>query len=122
VLPEFSLLPLREYRVISPDGGDRAVNSDDNGVVSGIGAESTGQYEVREGRRLVKRLGASLLSPLESTLHSEERLQFRELPVTAAEADIKSDYPLWRWCALFAFCVAIGEWWCFQRRPGGLSQ
>jgi len=122
VLPEIALLPDRDYRIIAPDGSERVVRSDVNAIVSGIGADYVGRYDVRDGGRLAKRIGASLLSSLETTLRSVDKLQFNELPVAAAPAPVQSDYPLWRWFALFAFCVVVGEWWCFQRRPGGFSR
>ena len=62
----------------------------------------------------------SLLSPGETSLAAVEAIEFNErLAVVAATATVKMDRPLWAWLCLGALGVLLGEWWYFQRRPGG---
>jgi Ca-activated chloride channel family protein len=75
----------------------------------------------REG--LAEAHGArSLLSPTETSLASIDQLQFNEkLSVAAAGAPLKIDRPLWKWMLFTALGLLIGEWWYFNRKPGGFQ-
>ena len=117
ILPPKTLQPDRTYRVTAPDGTTADAKSTAEGVVSGVAAPRTGQYQFAEGGRPVAKIGVSLLSSSESSLVGVEQLQFRELNVGAATATLKSDKPLWRILAWIALAFLLFEWWYFQRPP-----
>jgi len=117
VLAPVALLADRDYTVSAPDGTSRTITADDQGMLRGIPAPHIGNYEITEGGKEVRTLGAGLLSPLESSLESVSEIQFREVAVGQAETTVKNDKPLWKYLAIAAFLVLLIEWWYFQRRP-----
>jgi Ca-activated chloride channel homolog len=121
VLPPQSLAPERAYRVVGPNGFTRDVKSNAEGVVDGVPAPHVGRYVFRDGGQEAAAVGVSLLSPQETSLASVAEIQFREMSVTAAEATLKSDRPLWPLLAFMAFGMLLVEWWYYQRRPGGAA-
>jgi hypothetical protein len=75
---------------------------------------------IRQGNEPVVSLGVSLLAPTESALGGVDKLLFPETSVTTAETAVSTDRPLWGWFALAGLALLLGEWWAFQRRPGGV--
>jgi hypothetical protein len=62
-------------------------------------------------------VGASLLSPTETSLKAAEVIEFNEqLSVAAATMAVKSDWPMWRLLVMCGLGVLLVEWWFFQRR------
>lgn len=118
-LPALKIAPDTECRVSGPRGFAETARSDKDGYVIGIGAPYVGTYEVTGGA-VQLRLGASLLSSRESSLEVVEKLNFPEVSVSAAEAAVQSDQPLWGWFASVGLVLLVTEWWCFQKRPAGL--
>jgi len=120
VLPPLPLKPGRAYAVEGPDGATRHETSDKQGLLAGIPAPKVGPYRVTEGGSDAAKLGASLVSPTETQLAGVEAIEFNEkLSVAASQAPLRTDRPLWWTLAVIAFAVLLGEWWLFQRRPGG---
>ena len=67
-----------------------------------------------------RRVGASLISPRETTLTGVGQIEFNErLQVAAAAAVVKTDWPLWPPLLMVALGVMLVEWWFFQKKPGG---
>ncbi len=123
ILPQLHLAPQRLYRIAPPAGAAREQHSDEHGLLAGIPAPRVGLYRVSEGGADQATLAASLLSPRETRLAGVEELQFNEeLAVAASTAPVRSDRSLWWTLGLLAFGVLLGEWWYFQRRPGGFAR
>ncbi|QDV51098.1 vWA domain-containing protein [Gimesia fumaroli] len=120
VLPPVEYLPEQKYEIKTPDGKRLSTESNKNGLVSGIAALHVGNYVISGEGADSDEISVSLLSPLETSLVSVEEIQFSEVPVTAAQAQIDSDKPLWSEFALIAFLLLLIEWWYFQRRPAGI--
>lgn len=106
-----------EYTLTSPTGETVELKSGPTGVLSGIPAPHVGRYTIKRRGRVVGTVGASLTSSAETSLAAVEKLQFREVEVTADESRLPSDKPLWRYFALVGFGLLLTEWWIFQRRP-----
>ncbi len=117
VLPPLLVKPRHSYEVESPEGPSVSRTSDAEGYLSGIRAAHVGTYTVRDGSDVVQQVGASLLSPTESSLFGLEEIQFRELKVAAQEERADIDRPLWPTLATIALIALLAEWWLFQRRP-----
>lgn len=120
VLPPVEYLPEQKYEIKTPDGKRLSTESNKNGLVSGIAALHVGNYVISGEGADSDEISVSLLNPLETSLVSVEEIQFSEVPVTAAQAQIDSDKPLWSEFALIAFLLLLIEWWYFQRRPAGI--
>ena len=120
VLPPIPLKPDRAYAVTGPEGDTRDERSDGQGLLAGIPAPKVGQYRVTDAGSEAARVGASLFSPTETALAGVEAIEFNEeLSVGASKEPLRTDRPFWWTLAAVAFCVLLGEWWLFQRRPGG---
>jgi hypothetical protein len=117
VLSGITLLPQQPYLVEGPDGASREITSDGDGVLRGIPAPISGHYLIRKGGSTVAEIGASLLSTSETGLESVDKIQFSELSVAAVTEPVKAEKSLWYLLAIMAFCVLLGEWWYFHRRP-----
>ncbi len=115
VLPPLALTPGRSYRIEGPNGLQREESADDRGQLNGIPAPRAGEYKVA-GPETV-RLGASLLSPGETSLAAVEQIEFNDrLTVTAANTATKTDRPLWWPLTAAGLALLLVEWWWFQRR------
>ena len=123
VLPPIALKPGRTYTATGPQGESRDERSDRQGLLSGIPAPRVGVYRITEGGSECARVGASLLSTSETSLAGVEAIRFNEdLSVAASKEPPRTDRSLWWGITLAAFCVLLGEWWLFQRRPGGFAR
>ncbi|QDU78787.1 hypothetical protein Pla110_04910 [Polystyrenella longa] len=122
VLPGELVSRETDYNITGPHDLSRKLSSDNHGILAGISAPYVGEYEIREGGDLIARRGASLVNPHESSLVSNNKIQFDELPVSAAAQRVDTDKPLWRYLAFGAFGFLILEWWFFQRRPLGANK
>lgn len=120
ILPSQQHAPETEYTVTAPDGRKETVKANVNGIVAGITADQAGRYTLSEGEKIVTSWGVSLLAPQETGLQTVEKLLFPETSVTTAPELIQSDRPLWGWFAAAGLMLLLGEWWYFQRRPGGI--
>jgi Ca-activated chloride channel homolog len=119
VLPPQSLTPNTEYTVTAPDG-QKSFKTGGDGLLAGISASKVGEYRIQGGSDPPLWLAANLLSPLETSLSSQDDLQFRELTVRSETSAVRGDQPLWRYLAIAAFGVLLVEWWYFHR-PHGVS-
>ena len=118
VLPPLAAAPDHSYTLDGPGSARREARSDAAGQISGLPAPRAGEYLLTGDDGSTQRLGASLLSPTETSLAAVDRIEFNDqLSVTAATAASKSDRSLW-WALAFAgFVLLLVEWWWFQRRP-----
>jgi Ca-activated chloride channel homolog len=121
VLPALTLAPSHRYDVQSPEQKQlEPVTADEHGIVSGVRASQVGYYSVLENGATRRKVGASLLSPTETSLGGVEQIQFNErLQVAAATAVVKSDRPLWPPLLLGGLGLLVVEWWFYQKKPGG---
>jgi Ca-activated chloride channel homolog len=120
VLPPLTLAPRGQYQILTPAQTTEAVSADDHGIVSGIAAPQAGYYTIQENGATRRRVGASLLSPNETSLAGVAQIEFNErLQVAAAAAVVKTDWPLWPALLMIALGVMLVEWWFFQKKPGG---
>ena len=116
ILPPLAASADRAFRLEGPGGIRREVRSDAAGQLTGLPAPVAGEYTLTRDDGSVQRLGASVLSPAETSLAAVERIEFNDqLSVTAA-APQKSDRSLWWGLALAGFVVLLVEWWWFQHR------
>ncbi|MEZ5328141.1 MAG: BatA and WFA domain-containing protein [Verrucomicrobiales bacterium] len=122
VLPAIRFAPATKVTVTGPDGTDQVATADDQGQLTGIVADKAGRYDIRPAGQSEIAIGASLLSPGESTLSSVEQIEFNEAAVAAnSDESRNSDKPLWRHLAIAALALLVVEWWYFQRRPYSLA-
>lgn len=121
ILQNVSVRPNRTYEIRGPDGRTRVGKSDGAGVLSGIPAPRVGYYSISsEDGDVRARVGASLLAASETALESVEEIHFaEELSVAASTVAPGTDRSLWSVIAMLAFCIFLGEWWYFNRNPGG---
>ena len=118
-IPARKLEPEKEYQVSGPHGYSETGTSDKHGYLMGMNAPFVGQYEVNSPE--TERIGASLVSSQETSLVSVEKLIFPEnVTVTAGEAEVKGDQPLWGWFAFAGLVLLVVEWWFFQKKPAGV--
>ena len=119
VLPPLTLAPGRAVHITGPGGFARDERTDDRGQLTGIPAPRAGDYTITAGTAPLRRIGASLLSPAETSLATVTQIEFADqLTVAAATAVPKADRSLWWVLACVGFVVLLVEWWWFQRRPG----
>lgn len=111
--------PETAYTVVGPQESYSQLVSSNEGWLTGVAVPYVGKYEIRNSGGVVEEVTAALLSSSESSLKSEERIQFRELKVSAASSLLQNDWPLWWWFATAGFVLLLGEWWLYQRRPPG---
>ncbi len=117
VLPALSVAPSKHYRITGPNGVSNEATSDAQGRLSGLTAPKTGEYVITGSAEPV-RIGASLLSPAETSLVAIEQIEFNEqLKVAVASEVPQTDRALWWPLALIALVVLMVEWWWFNRRP-----
>lgn len=120
VLPPLALTPHGKYQVQSPAHTTETVSADDQGLVTGVAAAQSGIYSVSENGTVRRRVGASVLSPGETSLAGVDQIQFNErLQVGATAAVVKTDWSLWPVFLLGALGLLLTEWWYFQKKPGG---
>jgi Ca-activated chloride channel family protein len=119
-LPPQRLTAETAYVIDGPDGNRETITASPTGLVAGASASTAGRYVIRQGTDVVTSLGVSLLAPTETALAAVDKLQFPETSVATSETAISTDRPLWGWFAAAGLVLLLGEWWCFQRRPGGV--
>lgn len=119
ILPAKSVAPDTEYTIEAPGGRRERGTSSAAGLLSGMTADEVGRYVWRQGDQVVGSLGTALLSPFETRLQTVEKLMFPETSVETTAERLATDRPLWGWFAVAGLMLLLGEWWYFQRRPGG---
>jgi hypothetical protein len=120
VLPALTFAPDKMYRASGPGHFQRDERTDERGQLTGLASPLAGDYTISDGRTILRHVGASLLSPTETSLAGVDRIEFADaLSVAAASTVPKTDRSLWWALACAGFVVLLVEWWWFQR--GGLS-
>jgi hypothetical protein len=119
VLPPWRGTPTAQYTLSTPLG-EQVVVADERGLVSGVPVPVAGRYALSLGGKPVREIGVGLLSPAETSLTRVEQLDLTEQAVSATNAPLPMDRPLWRYLTVAALLVLMAEWWLFQRRPGPL--
>jgi hypothetical protein len=120
VLPPVTLAALHRYEIRKPGEELEQLAADERGKLSGVRASRVGYYSILENGTQRGRMGICLLSPSETALSGIDQLQFNErLQVAAAASMVKTDRPLWPPLLMGALGLLLGEWWFFQRKPGG---
>lgn len=118
VLPPLAVAPDRSYHLTGPGHQSRDLRSDATGRLTGLPAPLAGEYQLTGDDRPAQLLGASLLSPAETSLAAVDHIDFNDqLSVKVASATVKSDRTLWWPLALAGFLLLLLEWWWYQRRP-----
>ena len=118
-LPEMSLKPETTYTVTDPGGQHHDYLTDKEGTLQTIGSPLVGMYEVRESGKVLRKIGAALLNPTESSLSSVDQIRFDDISAQAETATIQTDRPFWPYLAGGAFVILLVEWWFYQKRPAG---
>ncbi len=116
VLPPLTLSPDRSVTIEGPDGQAWDEKCDARGVLSGVPAYHVGRYRIHGPDIDV---GASLLSPEETSLEGHDQINFAEASVTAATGNARVDRSFWPTLAAIALVLLLVEWWFYQKRPGG---
>jgi hypothetical protein len=120
VLPPLTLSPHGKFQIQAPENTVETLTADEHGLVAGGRAPRVGYYSVLENGAVRQRLGVGLLSPSETSLTGVAQIEFNErLQVAASAAVVKTDRPLWPMLLFFALGLMLGEWWFFQKKPGG---
>jgi len=119
-LPPQKVDPDLEFTIDEPKGHSDTVRSSSDGTLSGVAATDAGRYVIRQGTQPVTSLGVSLLAASETQLATVDKLQFPETSVTTSTDLVHTDRPLWGWFVWAGMALLLGEWWYFQRRPGGV--
>jgi len=116
VLPPLAATPNQGYRLEGPARQRHEMRSDADGRLTGLPAPLAGEYVLKGDDGSTQHIGASLLSPAETSLATLDRIDFNDqLSVKAAPAPAKSDRSFW-WALAFAgFLILLLEWWWFQR-------
>ncbi|SFH69844.1 vWA domain-containing protein [Planctomicrobium piriforme] len=120
MLPPQKLTAAGTYDIQLPDGEREVRTANEAGVLTGIAADKTGEYEIRSGGNLVEKLGASLLNSSETSLAAVDKIEFNEVSAAAQTERLQTDRPLWTQVAFAAFCLLLFEWWFFQKKPAGV--
>lgn len=118
-LPEMSLKPDTSYTVTDPGGQHQDYLTDKEGTLQTIGSPLVGMYEVRQSGKVLRKIGAALLNPTESSLSRVDRIRFDDISAQAETATIQTDRPFWPYVAAGAFVILLVEWWFYQKRPSG---
>ena len=118
-LPQMSLKPDTSYAVTDPGGQHQDYLTDKEGTLQTIGSPLVGMYEVRQSGKVLRKIGAALLNPTESSLSRVDRIRFDDISAQAETATIQTDRPFWPYVAAGAFVILLVEWWFYQKRPSG---
>ena len=103
-------------KVSGPAQSARTEQADESGIVAGIPAPRVGEYLLASAGH-EERIGASLLSPEETSLAAVDEVQFADrISVSTATLAPKADRSLWWSLAFAGFLLLLIEWWWFQRR------
>ncbi|MEA3211575.1 MAG: hypothetical protein QOE70_4632 [Chthoniobacter sp.] len=117
VLPPLAVTANAICRIEGPGGSHREERADEHGRLNGVPAPRAGEYVITGEGTAARRVGASLLSPSETSLATVEQIEFNDqLTVTAATRVPKGDRSLWWALACAGFFVMLVEWWWFQGR------
>jgi hypothetical protein len=119
-LPRLFVQAGEKYRITSPSGEHFEQTADARGALAGIPSSEAGLYEVRQGGKLVAKVGASLLNQVETSLAGVDEIHLNEVAVAADTNVVKADKPWWLPLVFAAFGLLLIEWWVFQKRPSGL--
>ncbi len=120
-LPRLKFKAGEDYQVTAPTGEHYDQKADGDGFIAGIPAATAGQYEVRQGGKVVSKVGVALLNPTETSLEGVSELELNEVKVSADDERLKADKPWWPTLAMLAFATLLVEWWLYQKRPGGIG-
>jgi hypothetical protein len=116
VLPPIPMAPGQTVRIEGPGNFNRTDATGSDGRLAGIPAPKVGEYVINDGAATV-RIGASLLSSMETSLTGVDQIEFAEqLKVSAATGTPRVDRSLWWNVALAALGMLVLEWWWFNRR------
>jgi Ca-activated chloride channel homolog len=116
VLPPIQMAAGQSVRIEGPARFSRTDTTGSDGKLSGVPAPKVGEYVINDGAATV-RVGASLLSPNETSLAGVDQIEFAEqLKVSAGTTTPRVDRSLWWKVALAALGMLVVEWWWFNRR------
>jgi len=76
--------------------------------------ERAGVYRVKAGEQVIQ-FCANLLNPEETNNKPSERIEFGKYQIVEGGKLQASNLELWRWLALVALGILLGEWWYFHR-------
>lgn len=115
VLPAVDLKAGPAYEITGPDDSRQTVQTNENGKLRGVTANSVGRYSISGGESEQLTVAANLLSSAESTLTPVSSIAFDEQTVASADEVLTTDRPVWSIVTLVAFALLLAEWWFFQR-------
>ena len=108
--------PVSEARIRLPSGSTRTIAVDPNAGEILFGETlRQGIYELSAGTNKF-RFAANLLDAAESDLTPRAQLRMGETGAVKATETREASLEIWRWIALGALGVLLGEWWYYHRR------
>jgi Ca-activated chloride channel homolog len=103
------------YEVQTPDGRKLSLELPPKAhEIAVTQTDRVGVYQVKAGDQTFQ-FCANLLNPLETRNQPRESLEFGKYQVVEGKALHVSNLEFWRWLAMAAFVILIGEWWYFHR-------
>lgn len=107
--------PLKEFTVETPDGRKVKVELPPKAQEMVFAqTDRAGVYHVKAGKRDIQ-FCANLLSTGETHSKPAEKIEFGKYQVVEGGKLRAANLEVWRWLALAAFIVLLGEWWYFHR-------
>ncbi len=86
------------------------------GEIRGVSAGEVGVYEVMLDGAILRRVGAALLDPHETSLRGVEEIRSEDSSYAGRTAAVEADQPIWRYLVTLACAVMLIEWWWYTRR------
>jgi len=104
-----------KFEVETPDGRKLALELPPKAQeIAFSQTDRVGVYQVRAGKQSLQ-FCANLLNSGETRNKPMEKIEFGKYQVVEGGALKASNLEIWRWLALAAFCVLMGEWWYYHR-------
>ena len=98
-----------------PGGRDHLIDLPSSGEVSFSDTSTTGIWRLSVDGNVVREFPVSLLSHDESRIEPLKEIGIGDLRVGEVE-EIPTRKDLWKWFALGALAILLGEWWLYNRR------
>jgi Ca-activated chloride channel homolog len=105
----------KDYEVKTPDGKKLTLELPPKAHEAVVTqTDRVGTYEVKIGEQQI-RFCANLLDSQETMNKPKETIVLGKYQTVEGKTLRTSNYEMWRWLALAAFGILLGEWWYFHR-------
>lgn len=106
---------VKEYEVKTPQGKKLTLELPPKAHEAVVTqTDQVGTYEVKIGEQQI-RFCANLLNTQETLNQPREAITLGKYQTVEGKTLRTSNYEMWRWLALAAFGILLGEWWYFHR-------